>query len=158
MLFFAGLFLVGGLVRGFEARRLDHGLVGPGDGGLALAEHLQRVDSVAAVERAGRRGARRGGRQATTVGPSRGAADTTYVLRREGGGAGAALVDVDRADAASLATLPGIGPALAARIIAVRDSVGPFGELSRLRRVKGIGPKLLERLAPRVTFSGTARP
>lgn len=43
-----------------------------------------------------------------------------------------------------LDALPGIGPALAERIVADR----PFGEPSELVRVRGIGPKTLERVEP----------
>ncbi|MBA3673160.1 MAG: helix-hairpin-helix domain-containing protein [Gemmatimonadaceae bacterium] len=63
-------------------------------------------------------------------------------------------VDVDRASAAELEALPRIGRTLAARIVANRDSAGPFGSLERLGRVKGIGPAMLALLAPLVTFSG----
>src|SRR5260370_4526984 len=44
-------------------------------------------------------------------------------------------VDVDQASAVELQTLPGIGPVLAARIVADRDSNGPFGSLEHLQRV-----------------------
>lgn len=67
-------------------------------------------------------------------------------------------IDVDVADAATLETLPGVGPALAARIVADRSANGAFGSLDGLRQVRGIGPKLAERLAPHVTFSGVSRP
>lgn len=66
-------------------------------------------------------------------------------------------LDLDLADAAAMERLPGIGPALAKRIVASRDSLGPFGLLSALGRVKGIGPATMKRLAPLVTFSGQAR-
>ncbi|MHB1299133.1 MAG: ComEA family DNA-binding protein [Gemmatimonadaceae bacterium] len=65
---------------------------------------------------------------------------------------------MDRADAAALVRLPRIGPVLAARIIADRDSLGAFGSLERLQRVRGIGPAMARSLAPHVTFSGTPRP
>jgi competence protein ComEA len=68
------------------------------------------------------------------------------------------LVDLDRATAAEIEALPGIGPALAARVVAHRDSVGPFGVLEALCDVRGIGPALAERLRPLVTFSGPRRP
>ncbi|OYV71503.1 MAG: hypothetical protein B7Z72_06835 [Gemmatimonadetes bacterium 21-71-4] len=67
-------------------------------------------------------------------------------------------LDVDRASARELQQLPGIGPALAARIVAYRDSNGPFGSLARLRRVKGIGPVTSARLDSLVRFSGIRRP
>jgi competence protein ComEA len=67
-------------------------------------------------------------------------------------------IDVDRATAAELQRLPGIGPALAARIIAYRDSNGPFGSMDRLRHVKGIGPATATRLDSLISFSGLRRP
>lgn len=69
-----------------------------------------------------------------------------------------ATVDVDAASAQELEALPRIGPALARRIVANRDSLGAFGSIDKLRRVKGIGPASLDRLAPLVTFSGRASP
>ncbi|MGH7688359.1 MAG: ComEA family DNA-binding protein, partial [Gemmatimonadaceae bacterium] len=66
-------------------------------------------------------------------------------------------VDVDRATANELQALPGIGPALAARIVAFRDSNGPFGSMTRLQQVKGIGPATAKRLDSLVTFSGIPR-
>lgn len=67
-------------------------------------------------------------------------------------------VDVDAASAAELELLPGIGPALALRIVEDRNRNGPFGSIQELQRVKGIGPALSNRLTPHVTFSGTPRP
>ncbi len=51
-------------------------------------------------------------------------------------------VPVNRATQAELEALPGIGPTLAQRIIAGR----PYRSLKDLDRVKGIGPKTLEKL------------
>jgi DNA uptake protein ComE-like DNA-binding protein len=67
-------------------------------------------------------------------------------------------VDLDRADSALLQRLPRIGPALAARIVADRQTKGPFGSLHGFERVRGIGPKLAQSLATLVTFSGIPRP
>jgi len=70
---------------------------------------------------------------------------------RARGGAGAtarAPLDLNRATAAELETLPGIGPALAARIVAYRDSVGGFRDVGELLRVRGIGEATLVRLRP----------
>ena len=63
-------------------------------------------------------------------------------------------VDVDRAAADELERLPRVGPALARRIVAEREAHGPFGSLQGLRRVSGIGPKLLHDLEAHVTFGG----
>ena len=62
-------------------------------------------------------------------------------------------VDVDLATAEELEHLPGIGPALAKRIIKDRESKGPFGCLAALDRVKGVGPALLARIDSLATFS-----
>jgi competence protein ComEA len=66
-------------------------------------------------------------------------------------------VDMDLASAAEIEALPRIGPALARRIVANRDSLGPFRSLEGLRRVKGIGKATIELLAPSVTFGGVRR-
>lgn len=53
-------------------------------------------------------------------------------------------INVNRATAAELETLPGIGPALAARIITHRGQHGPFASVEDLLDVDGIGPAKLE--------------
>jgi len=55
-------------------------------------------------------------------------------------------LDLNRAGAAELEQLPGIGPKLAERIIANR----PFKSVEDLKAVPGIGPKTLEKLRPLV--------
>jgi competence protein ComEA len=67
---------------------------------------------------------------------------------------GRALVDLDRASEREIDVLPRVGPALARRLVANRDSLGPFGSLEALGRVKGFGPATRKRLSPLVTFSG----
>lgn len=62
-------------------------------------------------------------------------------------------VDMDIATADEIEKLPGIGPALAKRIIKDRESNGPFGCLAALDRVKGVGPALLARIDSLATFS-----
>ena|SRR5687767_919444 len=58
----------------------------------------------------------------------------------------AASLDVDRASVDDLIRLPGIGPALAARIVADRVAHGAFGGPEGLLRVPGIGVKTLARI------------
>ena len=60
-------------------------------------------------------------------------------------------VDVNSATAAQLDELPGIGPSLAAAIIAFRTEHGPFATLDALEQVPGIGPSKLSRLRPHAT-------
>jgi competence ComEA-like helix-hairpin-helix protein len=61
------------------------------------------------------------------------------------------LIDLNRATAEELDTLPGIGPVLAARIVAEREKK-PFAKVEDLRRVSGIGPKKLAAIRPLVTI------
>ena len=61
------------------------------------------------------------------------------------------LIDVNRANVKQLIALPGIGPALATRIVDYRERNGPFARVDELTRVKGIGPAKLERIRVLVT-------
>jgi len=67
------------------------------------------------------------------------------------GGPNIQRVGINRASPQELERLPGVGPALAARIVHDRISRGPFTSLEELARVQGIGPALLERIRPLVT-------
>lgn len=66
---------------------------------------------------------------------------------------GHTVVDVNTAGQYELIRLPGIGPALATRIIAEREKNGPFANLLDFQRVNGIGPKKATALAGWVRFS-----
>jgi competence protein ComEA len=57
-------------------------------------------------------------------------------------------LNLNTADAETLQTLPGVGPALAERIVAYRWEHGPFRTAEELLRVPGIGPKRWERVRP----------
>lgn len=57
-------------------------------------------------------------------------------------------VDVNRAGAALLAALPGLGETLAERIVAEREANGPFDGVDDLARVPGIGASKLDALRP----------
>jgi competence ComEA-like helix-hairpin-helix protein len=57
-----------------------------------------------------------------------------------------ARLDPNRATAQELEALPGIGPVLAARIVADREAHGRFRRVEDLDRVSGIGPRMLERV------------
>lgn len=67
----------------------------------------------------------------------------------------AVVIFINTATAEELDTLPGVGPGLAAAIIAYREAEGPFTSLDDLDAVDGIGPALLETLAPLVSFELT---
>jgi len=62
------------------------------------------------------------------------------------------LVNINSADAVELTNLPGIGPALANRIIVDREQSGSYKNLEELSRVKGIGDKVLKKILPHITL------
>jgi competence protein ComEA len=61
-----------------------------------------------------------------------------------------APLDINRASARELTALPRVGPVLAGRIVALRDSLGGFTALEQLDEVRGVGPATLERIRPLV--------
>ena len=63
------------------------------------------------------------------------------------------VVDLNHAGVAELDALPGIGPVLARRILEHRQHSGPFRRVEELRAVRGVGPRLLERLRKRVSVT-----
>jgi competence ComEA-like helix-hairpin-helix protein len=90
-----------------------------------------------------------------TLAKMRGSLSFRVVPLAVGGGRAAARpsttrLDLNRASAEALEALPGIGPALAARIVAAREE-RMFTSLDDLERVPGIGPSTLQRLRPHVT-------
>jgi competence ComEA-like helix-hairpin-helix protein len=62
-------------------------------------------------------------------------------------------LDVNRAAAAELAALPGVGPGLAQRIVEERERRGRFDSPEALRYVLGMGPKKLAAIRRFVTVS-----
>ena len=68
-----------------------------------------------------------------------------------GGGGGAGKINLNSADAATLDTLPRIGPAMAQRIIDWREANGRFSSVDDLLAVAGIGQKTLDGLRDLVT-------
>jgi competence protein ComEA len=149
--FLVAVAVLGGGVRLLQARAFDRAL------------DQAEVQSVSAQSALGGddRAARAAGAQAFER--QRAAVDSARAVRRSAATRDRAPtptgpVDPDVAEARELETLPRIGPALAARIVANRDSFGPFGSLEELQRVRGIGPALARGLEERVTFSSGLRP
>lgn len=60
-------------------------------------------------------------------------------------------MNLNAATVADLETLPGIGPALAQRIIDYRTEHGGFRRVEDLQQVSGIGPKKYEAIKDHVT-------
>ncbi len=65
---------------------------------------------------------------------------------------GGVVVHINTATAEELDTLPGVGPTLAADIIAYRDTNGMFKNMSDLDNVPGVGPSLMEQLQGLLAF------
>ncbi len=66
-------------------------------------------------------------------------------------------MDLNAAAAADLEALPGVGPALAGRIVAARHRRGRFDAVDDLLAVPGIGPATLARVAPYLTVEPPPR-
>jgi competence protein ComEA len=58
------------------------------------------------------------------------------------------LVDINSAEWPELAELPDIGETLARRIVESRAATGRFADHDDLLRVRGIGPRTLEKMRP----------
>jgi comEA protein len=55
-------------------------------------------------------------------------------------------IDINSASSVQLQEVPGIGPATAEKILAMRKSYGAFKSVDDLLSVRGIGPKRLEKM------------
>lgn len=65
------------------------------------------------------------------------------------------VIDLNTADENALQTLPGIGPELAERIIAYRDTIGEFVTKEQIMEVEGIGEKRYADMEALITVGGT---
>jgi competence protein ComEA len=65
--------------------------------------------------------------------------------------AAADLVNINTANAEQLQSLPGIGPAIAEKIIEYRTQNGPFKQKEDIQNVQGIGPKKYEAIKDLIT-------
>jgi len=62
----------------------------------------------------------------------------------------AGKINLNKATAAELSQLKGIGMKYAERIVEFRDKNGPFKQVEDLLKVQGIGPKTLEKNKDRI--------
>jgi competence protein ComEA len=65
------------------------------------------------------------------------------------------LININTASQDELDTLPGIGPVTAQKIIAYRETYGPFATVEDIIKVSGIGPSTFERIKDRITVEGS---
>lgn len=61
------------------------------------------------------------------------------------------LLDINLASVEDLTTLPGIGPALAQRIVDYREQNGRFSSVEELHNISGIGEKRLSAILEYIT-------
>lgn len=128
--FIAAVAILGGSVRAWQSRTTGDGVVTRADSSTTAEGVRDQLRAIDGARRA--KGGSRGGKAAKPAAP----------------------VDIDVASSADIERLPRVGPALAARIVANRDSFGPFGNLEELGHVRGVGEAMRRALAPLVTFSG----
>lgn len=69
-----------------------------------------------------------------------------------GKGVGSNVVNINTADKSALDTLPGVGPALAERIIQYRQTNGSFSEIEGLKKVPGLGASKFEKMKDKITI------
>lgn len=67
-------------------------------------------------------------------------------LKESSADAATTQVDINRADEAGLQAIPGIGPALARRIVEFREANGPFSRVEDIMKVRGIGEKSFQKI------------
>jgi competence ComEA-like helix-hairpin-helix protein len=65
---------------------------------------------------------------------------------------GSEIIDVNRASAADLRKIPGVGPVISGNIVAYRAQNGPFRNVEDLCKVAGIKSKTLEKIKPFITL------
>jgi competence protein ComEA len=109
-----------------------------------LAAHVADGDEIVVAAR-GAAPAHAHGRR--SAGPRR---RTKNGHARHGAAPPAGVVDLNQADAETLATLPGVGPGLAERIVAFRSANGPFASPDELLDVAGFTDRRLDAVLPYV--------
>ncbi len=127
-----GVYRIGGDGRVLQAVRLA--------GGPTAKANLDAVNLAAPVQ---------DGQQ--IVVPERATAATSVTGRAVTGAGRGGPISLASATVADLDALDGIGPTLAARIVAWRDSHGGFQSVDQLTDVPGIGRTRLEALRPKLT-------
>lgn len=163
----SGLYTLPATARGADALRAAGGATADADlVAVNLAARLGDGDEVAVPVRGAP--VRRAGRPRSGTGSPRSAHRRTNRHRRtrharnisdassgpatDEAPAPSELIDLNTADVDQLQTLPGIGPALAERIVTVRDQSGPFASPDDLLDVGGMTQSKVDAIAPYVVL------
>lgn len=126
------------LFAGFTIQFIQKHNVPPVNRDLLLTDSLPSPDSLAVLI-------------AASSSPSTGDVESTPLGSESSPDtASGSRIDLNTASAAELQTLSGIGPSLAGRVIAHRETT-PFTTVDELTDVRGIGPKTLAAIRSQVT-------
>ncbi|OPX87940.1 MAG: ComE operon protein 1 [Pelotomaculum sp. PtaB.Bin104] len=98
-------------------------------------------------------GATAGAPRETSIGGGRNAVVQQQGARTSVSANAGGLVNINTADISALDTLPGIGPAIAERIIQYRETNGPFNAITDIKNVSGIGDKKFEDLKDKISVN-----
>jgi len=158
-----GVYALAGGARAIDAVTKAGGLTRDADAvAVNLAARVSDGDEIA-VPRAGESTAPAPGSEGSSAHPRRHRAKKAHRGRRRAprseaadetdgpGGAPAHLVDLNTADAATLATIPGVGPTLAERIVEFREVNGPYPTVDALADVSGITASHFDAIAAYLT-------
>jgi len=72
------------------------------------------------------------------------------------GQTGTSQININTASESQLTELPGIGPAIAERIVRHRQQIGPFKAVEDLKQVKGIGDKIFIKIKDLIVTDHTS--
>jgi competence protein ComEA len=115
-------------------------------GGTSADADLSALNLAAVLEDGDHVHVPRIGESPTSAPISQSGSDTGGALPVAGG-----LININTASQADLESLPGIGPAIAGRIIAYREDNGPFPNIEAVQNVSGIGPAIFDQIKALIT-------
>lgn len=150
----AALLLGGGLVWGADHAG-PQGIAGWKTLNAGMEQALDTAQAAEPVPSAAVEGAGAGktpAAPATVATEGGGTAAASDGAAAQGEGSTAGTININTASIKELMDLPGIGEKKAQAIIDYRNQQGAFRSISDLGKVKGIGPKMLEKLKPLIGF------
>lgn len=83
--------------------------------------------------------------------PERIGRDAEHPRNTQSGKTASGQINLNTASEKELQELPGIGPAMSARIIEYRETNGPFQSIDDVKKVRGIGNAKFEKMKDKVT-------